>query len=63
MVTKTVYSKHFINTASSTYFRWPFSHFNQEAIKIAAKEEIILFFLPPHITHVAQPLDVIFWTT
>ena len=37
------------------------SHFNPEAIKIAAEAEIILFCLPPHTTHVAQPLDVSFF--
>ena len=37
------------------------SHFNPEAIKIAAEAEIIIFCLPPHTTHVAQPLDVSFF--
>jgi len=36
------------------------SHYNLEAIKFAAENEIILFCLPPHTTHVAQPLDVNF---
>jgi len=37
------------------------SHFSLEAIKFAAENEIILFCLPPHTTHVAQPLDVSFF--
>jgi len=32
-----------------------------EAIKLAAENEIILFCLPPHTSHVAQPLDVSFF--
>ena len=38
------------------------SHFTLEAIKFAAENEIILFCLPPHTTHVAQPLDVSFFS-
>ena len=34
------------------------SHFNPKAIRIAAEANIIIFRLPPHTTHVAQPLDV-----
>jgi len=34
---------------------------NLEAVKIAAENEIILFYLPPHITHVAQLLNVRFF--
>ena len=37
------------------------SHFSLEAIKFAAENEFILFCLPPHTTHVAQPLDVSFF--
>ena len=37
------------------------SHYNLEAIKFAAENKIILFCLPPHATHVAQPLDVSFF--
>ena len=37
------------------------SHFNPEAIAIAVEEKIIIFCLPPHTTHVAQPLDVSFF--
>ena len=37
------------------------SHFNPEAIRIAAEANIIIFCLPPHTTHVAQPLDVSFF--
>ena len=37
------------------------SHYTPEAIKTAAENEIILFCLPPHATHVAQPLDVSFF--
>ena len=37
------------------------SHFTLEAIKFAAENEIILFCLPPHTTHVPQPLDVSFF--
>ena len=37
------------------------SHFNPEAIKIAAEAEINIFCLPLHITHMVQTLDVSFW--
>ena len=37
------------------------SHFNPEAIAVAAEEKIVIFCLPPHTTHVAQPLDVSFF--
>ena len=33
------------------------SHYNPEVITAAAEEKIILFTLPPHTTHLAQPLD------
>jgi len=33
------------------------SHFNPSAIRRAAAEGIILFCLPPHTTHLTQPLD------
>ena len=33
------------------------SHFCPEMIKVAAKEGVILFALPPHTTHLCQPLD------
>ena len=33
------------------------SHYQPELVKLAAKESIILFCLPPHCTHRAQPLD------
>ena len=34
------------------------SHYNPSTIKTAAAQQIILFCLPPHTTHIAQPLDV-----
>ncbi len=34
------------------------SHYNPSTLKMAAKESVIIFCLPPHCTHVAQPLDV-----
>ena len=37
------------------------SHFNPEAIAVAAKEKIAIFCRPPHTTHIAQPLDVSFF--
>ena len=37
------------------------SHFSLEAIKFPAENEIILFCLPPHTTHMAQPLDASFF--
>jgi len=37
------------------------SHYNLEAIKLAAENEIIHFCLLSHTTHVAQPLDVSFF--
>ena len=36
------------------------SHFNPEAIAVAAEEKIVIFCLPPHLTHVVQPHDVCF---
>ena len=33
------------------------THFEPSVIRMAAKEEVILFFLPPHSTHLTQPLD------
>ena len=39
------------------------SHFSLEAFKFASENEIILFCLPPCITHVAQPLDDSFLLT
>ena len=33
------------------------SHFNPSTIKMAAAQRVIMFCLPPHTTHVAQPLD------
>ena len=35
-----------------------FSHYNPSTIKTAAAQQVILFCLPPHTTHIAQPLDV-----
>lgn len=54
---------HFLTPAVSG---WPLlllvdghsSHYDPESIKYARSESIILFCLPPHTTHVAQPLDV-----
>ena len=37
------------------------SHFNPEAIAVAAEEKVIIFHLPPHTFHVALPLDVSFF--
>ena len=33
------------------------SHYNPETIKLAAKNGVILFTLPPNTTHITQPLD------
>lgn len=33
------------------------SHYQPEFVKMAAKAQVIIFCLPPHTTHVAQPLD------
>ena len=33
------------------------SHYCPEMIRIAAKEQIILFVLPPHTTQICQPLE------
>ena len=33
------------------------SHYCPETIKLAAEKRIILFALPPHTTHITQPLD------
>ena len=34
------------------------SHYNPNVIREAAENDVILFCLPPNITHVAQPLDI-----
>jgi len=34
------------------------SHYTPEAIKVAVKNDIALFCLPPNATHVNQPLDL-----
>lgn len=33
------------------------SHYNVNTIRVAAKEQVILFTLPPNSTHLSQPLD------
>ena len=33
------------------------SHYSPDFIRIAAKEQILIFVLPPHTTHLTQPLD------
>ena len=33
------------------------SHYSPDFIQIAAKEQMIIFVLPPHTTHLTQPLD------
>ena len=33
------------------------THFKPSVIRMATKEEVILFCLPPHSTHLTQPLD------
>ena len=33
------------------------SHYCPETIKLAAEEKVIMFALPPHTTHITQPLD------
>ena len=33
------------------------SHYSPSAIRFAAKEQVIVFALPPHTTHITQPLD------
>ena len=33
------------------------SHYSPATIKLAAENQIIVFVLPPHTTHIAQPLD------
>ncbi len=33
------------------------SHYNPSAVRVAIKEKVILFTLPPHTTHITQPLD------
>ena len=37
------------------------SHYEPETIRTAAEAGIVMFFLPPHSTHMAQPLDVSFF--
>jgi len=34
-----------------------FSHYCPDTVFLAAKEKVILFTLPPNITHLTQPLD------
>ena len=33
------------------------THFQPYVVRLAAKEDVILFCLPPHTTHITQPLD------
>ena len=33
------------------------SHYSPDMIRFAAQERVILFILPPHTTHLCQPLD------
>ena len=37
------------------------SHYEPDTIRLAAEEEVIILCLPPHTTHVSQPLDVSFF--
>jgi hypothetical protein len=37
------------------------SHYEPDTIKAAAEHGVVIFCLPPHCTHVAQPLDVSFF--
>ena len=37
------------------------SHYEPDTIKLAAEAEIVMLCLPPHSTHVVQPLDVNFF--
>lgn len=32
------------------------SHYNPATIKMAAKEQVVMFCLPPHSSHISQPL-------
>ena len=34
------------------------SHFNPECIREVAASGVVLLYLPPNVTHIAQPLDV-----
>jgi len=36
---------------------WHSSHYCPETIRMAAKEKVVLCTLPPHTTHLIQPLD------
>ena len=37
------------------------SHFEPDTIRMASKEGVVIICLPPHTTHVSQPLDVSFF--
>ena len=37
------------------------SHYEPDTIKLAVQEGIIVFCLPPHTTHISQPLDISFF--
>ena len=37
------------------------SHYEPETIKVAAEAGVVMFCLLPHLTHVAQPLDISFF--
>ena len=39
------------------------SHFDPETIRCAKDHDVIIFCLPPHTTHEAQPLDINFLGT
>ncbi len=37
------------------------SHYEPETIRCAASQDVVIVCLPPHTTHVSQPLDVSFF--
>ena len=56
------FSKHFLRYAPTArplllLMDWHSSHYCPATVRLAAKEQVVLFVLPPNTTHLLQPLD------
>ena len=56
------FSKHFLSYVPSTrpialLLDGHSSHYSPAFIRLAAQKKVIVFCLPPHTTHISQPLD------
>ena len=57
MVHRAFSSIHTTCETSIINYGWPLVHYCPDTIRSAAKEQIIVFALPPNMTHLMQPLD------